>query len=245
MSDKHFRSVASMFIHRVQSTPDAEAFYYPDANDEWQTLTWKDVGVRVQSIASGLRVLGLNIEDRSAILCSTRIEWVLIDLGINTSGGATTTIYPTSTAVDCAFIINDSGTRFLFAEDEEQVEKILSVKEQLTKLEKIILIEGRSKGNADVITLKDLEDLGTKKNQEDPEAYIKRIESITPQHLATLIYTSGTTGRPKGVELIQDCWIFEAEAMCNLGFLSPADKQFLWLPLSHVFGKVLEVFRGI
>ena len=241
MSDKQFRSVASMFIHRVQSTPDADAFYYPNANEEWQTMSWKDVGVRVQSIASGLQFLGLEIEDRSAILCSTRIEWVLIDLGINVVGGATTTIYPSSTADDCAFIIKDSGTRFVFAEDETQVEKLLSVQDQIPSLEKIILIEGRNKGNPNVLTLKDLEELGTKFHQEHESAYMERINAITPEHLATLIYTSGTTGRPKGVELIQDCWIFEAEAMCNLGFLSPADKQFLWLPLSHVFGKVLEV----
>jgi long-chain acyl-CoA synthetase len=241
MSEKHFRSVAAMLLHRVQATPDAEAYYYPDENDEWQTMLWKDVGVRVQSIAGGLRFLGIEIEDRCSILCSTRIEWILVDLGINTSGGATTTIYPSSTAEDCAFIINDSGTKILFAEDEEQVDKIMEVHDQLPNLQKIIIMNGRTRNNPLVMSLSDLEELGTKRDQEQPEEYKARIESIEPTHLATLIYTSGTTGTPKGVELLQDCWVFEAESMCNLGFLTPADKQFLWLPLSHSFGKVLEV----
>ena len=241
MSEKHFRSVAAMTHHRIQATPDAEAYYYPDEQDIWQTLLWKDVGVRVQSIAGGLRALGIQIEDRCAILCSTKIEWILIDLGINSAGGASTTIYPSTTAEDCAFILNDSGTKILFAENEEQVNKVLEQQDALSSVEKIILMYGRGHPNPLVMTLSALEEMGTKRNQEFPEEHLSRIESIKPDHLATLIYTSGTTGTPKGVELIQDCWIFEAESMCNLGFLTPADKQFLWLPLSHSFGKVLEV----
>lgn len=241
MSENTFRSVASMVLHRVHATPDAEAYYYPDEQEVWHTMLWKDVGVRVQSIAGGLRTLGIELEERCAILCSTCVEWVLVDLGINAAGGATTTIYPSSTAKDCAFIIENSGTKVLFAEDETQVDKIMEVKDQLPDLERIIIIKGRTRNNPLVLSLSDLEDLGTKRDQEAPEEYKKRIEEIEPTHLATLIYTSGTTGEPKGVELIQDCWIFEAESMCNLGFLTPADKQFLWLPLSHSFGKVLEV----
>ena len=76
MSEQHFRSVAAIVLHRVQATPDAEAYYYPDENDEWQTMLWKDVGVRVQSIAGGLRFLGIDLEDRCAILCNTRVEWI-------------------------------------------------------------------------------------------------------------------------------------------------------------------------
>ena len=241
MSENTFRSVASMVLHRVQATPDAEAYYYPDEQEVWHTMLWKDVGVRVQSIAGGLRALGLELEERCSILCSTRVEWILVDLGINAAGAATTTIYPSSTAEDCAFILNDSGTKILFAEDEAQVDKIMEVRDDLTSLEKIIQIQGRTRNNPLVMNLSDLEELGTKRDQEQPEEYKERIESIEPTHLATLIYTSGTTGKPKGVELLQDCWIFEAESMCNLGFLTPADKQFLWLPLSHSFGKVLEV----
>ena len=241
MSEKHFRSVAAMTHHRIHATPDAEAYYYPNEQDVWQTMLWRDVGVRVQSIAGGLRALGIAIEDRCAILCSTKVEWILVDLGINTAGGATTTIYPSTNSEDCAFILTDSDTKILFVENEEQVNKVLEQEESLKGLQKIILMHGRTHANPLVMTLAALEEMGTKRNQEFPEENQQRIDAIQPTHLATLIYTSGTTGTPKGVELLQDCWIFEAESMCNLGFLTPADKQFLWLPLSHSFGKVLEV----
>jgi len=128
MSITSFASVPAMFLNRIQSTPDAEAFYFPDADDVWETLTWKDVGERVSHIACGLRSLGVNIEERCAIVSNTRIEWILIDLGILCAGGATTTIYPTNTAEECAFIITDSGTKFVFAENDEQATKILEHK---------------------------------------------------------------------------------------------------------------------
>ena len=102
-----FASVPAMFLHRIHATPDAEAFYYPDKEDNWQTMQWKEVGEKVELIGAGLRSLGIQIEDRCSIVCSTRIEWILVDFGILCAGGATTTIYPSSTAEEAAFIVND------------------------------------------------------------------------------------------------------------------------------------------
>ncbi|MGC6510202.1 MAG: AMP-dependent synthetase/ligase [Myxococcota bacterium] len=236
-----FPSVAAMLKQRIQSTPDADAFYFPDTEDVWQTLRWSDVGQRTESIAAGLHTLGIGLEDRCSILCNTRIEWILIDLGILCAGGATTTIYPSCTAEESAYIINDSGTRILFVEDDAQVDKILAVKDGLPNLVKIINISGKGGHGDFVITLDNLEAMGKEFLKQNRDAYDSRIDSITKEHIATLIYTSGTTGKPKGVVLTNDCWIFEAEAMDRMGFLSSADVQFLWLPLSHSFGKVLEV----
>ncbi len=240
MAAVSFQSVPEMFLHRVSSTPDADAFYYPDG-DRWGTCTWSDVGDRARNIAGGLRAMGLELESRCAILCSTRVEWIFADLGILCAGGATSTIYPSSTAEECAFIIADSGAVFAFAEDDTQVDKLLSAREQLPALKGIITIDGRSRGDEFILTLSALEDRGRQWHRENPGAYEARIRQIRSNHLATLIYTSGTTGQPTGVELTHDCWVFEAEAMDSLGFLSPADKQYLWLPLSHSFGKVLQV----
>ena len=240
MTVTSFASVPAMFLNRIQSTPDAEAFYYPDETDNWQTMLWKEVGERVAAIAGGLRTLNINIEDRCAILSNTKIEWILIDLGILNAGGATTTIYPTNTAEECQFIINDSATKIVFAENEEQAKKIMTIREQTPSLEKIIILEGKYREEGFVIGLNDLEAMGREWLEKNKQLYLDRINEIQPHHLCTLIYTSGTTGRPKGVELLHDCWVFEAEAMDNMGFLTPADKQFLWLPLSHSFGKVLE-----
>ncbi len=235
-----FKSFPEMFQHRVSSTPDTDAFYYPDAKEEWKTLRWKDVGERVRAIATGLRSLGMNPEDRAAIISNTRVEWVLADLGIGCAGCATTTVYPSSTEAQVEFILADSSSRIVFAEDDDQVKKLASIREALPDVIKVINITGRGGHDGWVISLSELEEQGGTWDKANPGAYEAGIKAVEPHHLATLIYTSGTTGNPKGVELTNDCWVFEGEAMDQLGFLTPADKQFLWLPLSHSFGKVLE-----
>ena len=240
MAAASFNSFAEMFLHRVASTPDTDAFYYPDAQDEWQTIQWRAVGARVRALACGLRSLGLELEERCAILASTRYEWILIDLAIACGRGATTTIYASTIAEDCAYILVDSKTRYVFVEDDEQLAKLLEVRDQLGDVRKVITIDGQGGHDGWVITLDELAALGAAWDAENEGAYQAGIDGLRPEHLATLIYTSGTTGRPKGVELLHDCWVYEGEAMDGLGILTPADKQYLWLPLAHSFGKVLE-----
>ena len=240
MAAASFKSFPEMFLHRVSSTPDSEAFSYPDQDDAWQSLKWKEVGQRVRAIACGLRSLGIELEERSAILCNTRVEWVLVDLGICCARAATTTIYPSSTSEQVEYIVNDSQTRVVFVEDDGQMQKMISIRDSCPDVIKVVNITGRGGQGGWAISLAELEELGRKWDADNPGAYDAGIDSLEPHHLATLIYTSGTTGDPKGVELLHDCWVFEAEAMDSLGFMTPADRQFLWLPLSHSFGKVLE-----
>ena len=118
MAQDTFRSIPDMFLHRTRTTPDADAFLYKK-NGGWDTLTWKQVLQRVKNIATGFAVLGLSSEDRAAILCGTRVEWILADIGILCAGGATTTIYPSNTAEECAYIVSDSNSRFVVAENDE------------------------------------------------------------------------------------------------------------------------------
>jgi long-chain acyl-CoA synthetase len=241
MSATSFASVSSMFLHRIQRSPDTEALSFPDENEQWHNLNWQEVGEKVKAISGGLRHLNLNLEERCAILSNTRYEWILIDIGILCAGGATTTIYPSSSADETLYILSDSGSKYVFAENNEQVEKILSVKDQLPNVEKIITIDGSSSEDGFVISLKDLMLSGAEWNNENPDGFVQRIKEQNSDNLATLIYTSGTTGKPKGVELTHDCWVFQAEGMDKLGLLSSTDKQYLWLPLSHSFGKLLSV----
>src|SRR5690606_34658714 len=141
---------------------------------------------------------------------------------------------------ECHYILEDSQTRFVFAEDAEQVAKLVEVRARLPGLEKVITFDGSAGHDGWVITLEELERLGREHDEAHPELYEATIAGIEPTHLATLIYTSGTTGRPKGVELLHDCWVFTAEGIDDLGLIGPEDHQYLWLPLSHSFGKVLE-----
>jgi long-chain acyl-CoA synthetase len=234
-------TVAALFLHRVRESGDAIAYQYP-AGEGWATLTWTQTEARVRAVAMGLRSLGLRDEERCAIASSTRIEWILADLGILCAGGVTTTIYPSSVAAECQYVLADSQTRFVLAEDRDQLAKLVEVRAELPALEKVILFEGEPPADLGdfVITLAELERRGREHDAQHPEQLAAIVAAIKPTQLATLIYTSGTTGQPKGVELLHDCWVFTGEGIDGLGILRPDDHQYLWLPLSHSFGKVLE-----
>ncbi len=240
MSQPPARSIPEMLLRRLSATPDRAAFEHPEGGG-WRTLAWREVGERVRAIAGGLRALGLRPEERCAILSGTRLEWILIDLGILCAGGATTTIYPSSTADDCAYIVSDSASAFVFVENDEQAAKVLAKRAELKGVRAVIAIDGKAGEGGWILTLADLMARGRTKDAEDPGAFERVAGGVGADSLATLIYTSGTTGKPKGVELTHDCWVYEAEGIEALGLLRPDDKQFLWLPLAHSFGKVLEV----
>jgi long-chain acyl-CoA synthetase len=239
MPSPAYRSFADMISRRVTATPDREAFRAP-TDPGWASLTWRQVGERVRAIACGLRARGLQNEERCALLATTSVDWILADFGIMSAGGATTTVYPSMTPEECAFIMNDAACRFAFVEDRVQLEKLIARRAELPHLEKVFVMKGAPPEHDWAVTFDELSEQGRAWDTRHPGEYEAVVRSPTPQSLATLLYTSGTTGRPKGVELLHDCWIYEAEAIEALRLLHPEDLQYLWLPLSHSFGKVLE-----
>lgn len=234
-----FRSVPQMFLSRVAKTPDREAYRYPDGSG-WTSLTWRQVAEKVKAIACGLRSLGLGDEERASILSATRFDWILADFGILAAGGATTTIYPSSTTPDCLFILQDSGTRVLFAESREQADRIAGKRSEVPDVKAIVVFEGAGTHDGYVLTMDDLMAKGREWDAANPGRFEAIVDGVRTDALATLIYTSGTTGRPKGVELTHDCWVYEAEGIDELKLLNEDDLQYFWLPLAHSFGKVLE-----
>ncbi|WBB75353.1 long-chain fatty acid--CoA ligase [Micromonospora sp. WMMD1128] len=238
--DIPYRSVPDMFLKRVADSPDRHAFAHPAPDGSGPVwLTWEQVGQRAKAIAAGLHGLGVGLEDPVAILANTRLEWVLADFGIMCAGGATTTVYPTTEPADAVYILADSGSRVLFAEDPGQAAKIAGA--ELPALTHVVLLDGTPDPAAGVpqLTLAELEDRGAAALAAEPGLIDTLVTAIGPDHLATLIYTSGTTGRPKGVELLHGGWCWEGVAQAELGLLRVDDLQYLWLPLSHSFGKTL------
>jgi len=233
-------SIAQLLARRVHDTPDREAYRYP-VGEQWRSMTWRQSGERIRAIAAGLLSRGLDREDRVGILCNTRVEWLLIDLGIMSAGGATTTVYPSSTAEESAYILADSAARYAFVEDDKQLAKLAAHRAELPRLAKLILIDGAPPDGAGdwVMTLAELEAAGAAHLARDPRAVDEVVAAIKGEHLATLIYTSGTTGKPKGVRLLHECWAYCADATEATGLWGADDVQYLWLPMSHSFGKVL------
>ncbi|WP_328538850.1 AMP-dependent synthetase/ligase [Streptomyces sp. NBC_00344] len=241
-------SVATLFTQRVAETPDAEAYRFPvpaasgDGPDEWKSLSWGQAAERVYAVAAGLIDLGVRPEERVALASSTRVEWILADLGVMCAGAATTTIYPSTNAEESAYILSDSESRVLIAEDAAQLAKAQERRAELPHLTHVVVIDASGIAPDDsgwVISLAELEARGAALLEKQPEAVRERIGAITADQLATLIYTSGTTGKPKGVRLPHDNWSYMAKATVSTGLITKDDVQYLWLPLAHVFGKVL------
>lgn len=240
-------SVAALFLERVAATPDAEAYRYPvppssgEGPDGWKSLSWAQAAERVYAIAAGLIELGVQPEQRVALASATRVEWVLADLGIMCAGAATTTVYPQTNADESAFILSDSESRVLLAEDAAQLAKVQEKRAELPDLTHVVVIDpaGADLSEDWILSLADLEERGAAYLEKKPELIKEKVGAITSEQLATLIYTSGTTGRPKGVRLPHDNWSYMAKAIAGTGLISAEDVQYLWLPLAHVFGKVL------
>src|SRR5881227_2729500 len=221
--DVPYRSVPDMLRRRVAATPDRDALAHPTAVERRPTdpaqvpahdegiawLTWAEVDRRVTAIAAGLIGLGVARGDREAILCGTRVEWILADFGINCAGAATTAIYPTTEPDEAVFIVRDSGSKVLIAENAAQAAKVAEA-----DLAHVVVIDGDGD-----LTLAELERLGAAALQKDPGLVDRVIDTVGPDQLATLIYTSGTTGRPKGVELTHAGWCWEGVAQCEPGLL--------------------------
>src|SRR6478609_6836315 len=151
-------NVAVQFFDRVATTPDAEAFRFP-RGEAWESVTWKQVGDRVEALAAGLIALGIEPEQRVGIAAGTRYEWILADLAVMCAAGATTTVYPSTNAEDVAYILGDSESRVVFAEDDDQIAKLKQHKAELPHVSKVVTFDGAVDGDW-VIGLDDLAKLG-------------------------------------------------------------------------------------
>ena len=237
-------SLGALFYSRVAADPAREAFRSPTSAGGWESWSWGRSAERVTELAAGFLALGLQPEERVAIAMSTRLEWIFADLGVMCAGGATTTIYPSTNADDVAFILGDSGSRFVVAEDGVQLGKRLAQREMIPGVEKVVLLDTSmtdlsTRTDDWIITFEDLAGRGRALLNADADAVTRVNDAVTADRLSTLIYTSGTTGRPKGVELTHGNWTYEGAAVQAMDLVHRDHLHLLWLPLSHSFGKVL------
>jgi long-chain acyl-CoA synthetase len=239
-------SLGELLAWRVRETPEREAFRFQRADDGWQAVSWRQTGEAVDEVAAGLLSLGLSAEQPVAIASSTRMEWVLADLAVMRAGGATTTVYPSTPVEDVGYILADSGSVVVIAEDADQLAKVRDHWARLPQLHAVVVIDATAvgpdsehAGDQRVLTLDALRERGRRLLADDPGVVERASSAVEPHHLATLMYTSGTTGRPKGVRLAHSAWVYTGTTTRAIDLLTPEDLQYLWLPLSHAFGKVL------
>jgi long-chain acyl-CoA synthetase len=217
----------------------------------WRSWTWNETGQAVREIGHGLMALGFEARHTASILSNTNIEWVLCDLAVLSAGGISNGIYPTDAPEQVHYLCEDSGTRVLFVEDDEQLDKALAVRASLPLLQKIVVfdMEGlRDFHDPQVISLNQLQALGREHAQQHPNMLALRSAACKPEELAILVYTSGTTGKPKGGMHSHHGLVFTVRGFNTLIPRDERDECMCFLPLCHIAermgGEYLSMYTG-
>lgn len=235
------RNLVEAFNQTVQRCGTRVCFRYVEGGS-WQNLNWLEVRERVIKIAGGLKKMGLNPGDRVAIFSKTRFEWTLADLGILASGGVVVPIYESNTAEQAEFVLRDCEAKVVFVENQTQYEKIKKVLPHLNQLKQIISFDALSlKGKTDgIYALDEVMMLGSEMGE---TVYQNSLQMLTSDMDASFVYTSGTTGNPKGVILTHGNFLAEIEAFVVVFALEPHFETLLFLPLAHIFARVVQYFQ--
>jgi long-chain acyl-CoA synthetase len=201
---------------------------------------------QIRAFSLGLQALGLAPGDRVALASESRPEWVVSDLAVLTAGAVTVPIYPTLSAPQMWFILNECGARVAIVSNAAQVAKIMEVDERSHELRTIVVMDGEASGGPfRVLSMADVIAIGERQLASDPDAanrYRDNAAAVTPDSLATIVYTSGTTGDPKGVMLTHRNIVSNVIATQGWIRLETSDRLLSFLPLSHVFERVV-LFR--
>jgi len=243
-------TIPAMFRNAVAMRGDA-VFMREKQLGIWRSWSWNETQQAVRETAMGLAALGLAPGERASILSNTVVEWVIADLGILCAGGVANGIYPTDAASQVRYLCEDSRSVVAFVEDDEQLDKLLEVREQLPQLRRIVVFDMDGLRHFDdpmVISLAALRELGASHDAAHPAEYDARCASARPEDLAILIYTSGTTGRPKGAMLSHANVVYTTRGYNLVISQNEQDERMCFLPLCHVAerfgGEYFAIYSG-
>jgi len=238
------KSLGAIFYNQVKKYGD-RVFLKAKGKGGYRDISWNQTHRRAMGAALGLMSMGLKRGEMVSILSENRPEWVMTDLGVLSIGAVDVPIYATDTPEQCAYILKDSGSRFIIVSNGMQLGKILKVRKDLDHLEKVIVMDYWDAYPYPewVMGFHQLVEMGLK--YKDERFYTDQIEKVGEDDLATLIYTSGTTGEPKGVMLTHRNFISNTRDIMSAGILSDADVGLSFLPLSHSFERTVGYYVGI
>ncbi|RZQ65137.1 AMP-dependent synthetase/ligase [Amycolatopsis suaedae] len=209
----------------------------------WRETSWRRYAERVAHVAAGLRSLGVRPGARVAIHSENRPEWVIADLAVQGIGAVAVGIYPTSPANEVEYLLHHSRTEVLIAEDEEQLDKALAVRDRLPNLRHLVVIDPRGVRVDDLLTFTELESRGA---TEDAAAeYASSVAELDPASTAILVYTSGTTGPPKGAMISHANLVAAGRTFTEAVGAGPRDEVLSYLPLCHIAERLLSVIDPV
>jgi long-chain acyl-CoA synthetase len=214
----------------------------------WYSVTWAEFYDRARAVALAMADLGLKRGDVITILAENRPEWVFADLGAQCMGFVSNGIYPTSATEQVEYILNNSSTRILFVENEEQIDKALAVRDRCPDLIHIVVMDMKGLRNfADpmVTTFADFVARGQQLAAADTAAFETAIDAGTQQEIGFLVYTSGTTGAPKGAMISNRNLMFQVKTAPQYATIGAGDKTLSFLPLCHIAERMGTVYNQL
>jgi long-chain acyl-CoA synthetase len=242
------QTIIERFHDRVRQHPDKVALRYKSGG-EWTDITWRGYGDAVKRAAKSLQALGFKHSDKISLLSGNRPEWQIIDVASMSLGGATAAIYATNSPEQVAYIINHSDSKIAFVDVPDQLEKILKVRSELPKLEKVVVFGGYE-GDADKDFVMTWDEFLTLGKDVSDASFDQALASVKPEDLATFVYTSGTTGPPKAVMLTHaNIWWTATHSEKHIP-IGDADngRALSYLPLSHIaermISHLLQIYYG-
>lgn len=246
-----YKTIIDVFWERVAAMSERPAIMHK-VDGKFVPIIWREHGRTVELAAGGLLSLGVEPQEKIAIMSQSRPHWTWADLAAMSTGAVTVPIYPTLAAPESQFLIKHSDAVGVFCENESQLKKIQDAKELPPDLRFVVLIEGEpSKTDARFQTLSwnQLLNQGEIQLGKDPKLLPARIENLKSDELATIVYTSGTTGIPKGVMLLHSNIMSVCQAMHSMVGLTENDLSLSFLPLSHVYervgGQMIAIYEGL
>ena len=214
----------------------------------WHDISWNEYYTLAKYVGSALISMGLQKGDCVSIIGDNCPEWVIVDLGIQCAGGVAVGVYSTNAWPQVEYVIQNSESKFIFVENEEQLDKWLQFRDTVASLKKVIVwdLEGlRHFEDPMVMTYDDLLGLGRNIMEKDPNLLENGIDDIAPEDLSVLVYTSGTTGPPKGAMLTHRNVTWMGRAITKDNPVYDTDEVMSFLPLCHIFERLFSVFVHI
>jgi long-chain acyl-CoA synthetase len=233
-SSTHSKTVADLAPLAAERHADLPAVTYKDASGQWVSRTYREVGDIVRRLALGLIELGIEQGDKVSILANTRPEWTYFDFAALSVGAVVVPIYQTNSPDECQYVLENSDSKAVVVEDDEQLAKIEQIRDRVPKLDQIIRMTGDG-GNA--ISMDELIEAGSRRSDSDWE---QRWQSVTSDDICTLIYTSGTTGPPKGCVISHGNYRSMVTMALDESVLDRNTTTYLFLPLAHSFALLIQ-----
>ncbi len=230
-----FATIPQRVLDHGQGLGSAPA-YHVRGESGWEATSWQTYADEVRRAGAALVALGVEAGQSVCILGANRPEWVIFDVGAMAAGAIPAGIYITSSPGECAYILNHSEAPVLLVENEEQWQKIASVRDKLPNLRHVVMMRGGAVDDPMVIGWDDFLARG-----DGAEKLEERLAGLRPDTVSTLIYTSGTTGPPKGVMLSQDNLAWTAAHACDMVCANEKERVLSYLPLSHIAEQMFTI----